>query len=93
MRLKRYIDRNKIEYEMILGANGHFVLAARKELIDRLPDEDVEPVKPTQIPTPEQEEDAWLKHVIRRDTFDAVFISIVAAAIIVLCGFAIGWRA
>ena len=42
--MKRYIDRNKIEYEMILGANGHFVLAARKELIDRLPDEDVEPV-------------------------------------------------
>lgn len=91
--MARYINRDKIEYELILGANGHFVAAARKEVIDRLPDEDVEPVKPAQIPTPEQEEDAWLKHVIRRDTFDAVFISIVSAAIIVLCCFAIGGRA
>lgn len=91
--MARYIDRDKIEYELILGANGHFIAAARKEFIDRLPVEDVEPVKPTQIPTPEQEEDAWLKHEIRRDTFDAVFISIVAAAVLVLCCFAIGGRA
>lgn len=47
----------------------------------------------TQERAAEQEEDAWLKHEIRRDTFDAVFISIVAAAILVLCGFAIGGRA
>ena len=43
--MARYIDRDKIEYELILAANGHFVVAARKELIDRLPDEDVEPAK------------------------------------------------
>lgn len=45
--MARYINRDKIEYELILGANGHFVAAARKEVIDRLPDEDVEPVKHT----------------------------------------------
>lgn len=43
--MARYIDRDKIEYELILAANGHFVVAARKELIDRLPVEDVEPAK------------------------------------------------
>lgn len=90
--MARYLDRDKIVYEMILDPNGHMIAAARKELIDRLPDEDVEPVKPAQISMPKQEEDAWLKHEIRRDTFDAVFISIVAAAVLVLCCFAIGGR-
>ena len=43
--MARYINRDKIEYELILAANGHFVVAARKELIDGLPVEDVEPAK------------------------------------------------
>ena len=44
--MARYIDRDKIEYERFPSRNGCFVPVARKELIDRLPDEAVEPVKP-----------------------------------------------
>lgn len=44
--MARYIDRDKIEYERFPTRNGQLVSVARKELIDRLPDEAVEPVKP-----------------------------------------------